>query len=212
MLLDAPVIETPASPPLQAGSDDVELQMLELRHRMKNILAIVQSLVNQTLRDGVEIGAARQLLSGRLVAIGHAVDLLLGEGWRAARLDRLIQSALASASERVRLTGPEVEIGPSAALMLGILFHELECNAIKYGALSKLDGRVSLSWWLEDGKRLALTWTEQDGPHVEAPAAAGFGSKLITRVAARFGGQADADFRPEGLRWRLTLPLEPLGS
>jgi len=214
MLLDEALMTGGGTSPgeVSGGSDDLELRMLELRHRIKNILAIVQSLVNQTLRDGTDIRTARETLGSRLVAIGHAVDLLLGEGWRAAQLDQPVGSALTSGADRVRLAGPEVEVGPSAALMLGILFHELECNALKYGALSNADGRVSISWRIEDVTRLAISWTEADGPFVTAPDSPGFGSKLITRIAARFGGKPESDFRPEGLRWKLVLQLELLAS
>jgi two-component sensor histidine kinase len=215
MLLEAPPVTHSVGelPSDTAGTnDDVELRMLELRHRMKNILAIVQSLVNQTLRDGADIAEARQLLGSRLVAIGHSVDLLLGEDWRAAQLDRLVGSAITSGTGQVRIGGPEIAIGPSTAMMLGILFHELECNALKYGALSASGGTVSVSWWIEDEARLAISWSEADGPPVHAPQAAGFGSKLVARIAARFGGEAESDFRPEGLRWKLVLPLSALGN
>lgn len=200
------------SPPGAAA--EIELRMLELRHRIKNILAVVQSLVNQTLREGVPMAEARQVLGGRLAAIGHAVDLLLSGAWDAAPLGDLIRSAMTSGSERVRLAGPQVAIGSSTAMMLSILLHELECNALKYGALSTGAGLVTVSWHVEGGstERLILDWIESGGPRIEAPAEQGFGTKLVSKIAARFDGHAVPDFSPDGLRWRFSAPMASLQS
>lgn len=193
---------------------EIGLRMLELRHRIKNILAIVQSLVHQTLREGVSITEARDVLSGRLIAIGHAVDLLLSGAWDAASFGKLIRTALTIGSERVRVSGPELEIGSSTAMMLSILFHELECNAIKYGALSVNAGRVAVSWRVDgaDAERLMVDWIESGGPPIDAPVQTGFGTTLVSRIAMRLGGEAIADFTPNGLHWRFSAPLVSLRS
>lgn len=195
-----------------SAGTEIELRMLELRHRIKNVLAVVQSLVNQTLREGVSISEAREVLGGRLAAIGHAVDLLLSGAWDAASLSKLIRSAMTTGSERVRVSGPEVEIGSSTAMMLSILFHELECNAIKYGALSKEAGSVKVTWRFEgaDAERLIVDWIETGGPPTDAPVQKGFGTTLVSKIAMRFGGGAVAEFRPEGLHWRFSAPLASL--
>jgi len=193
---------------------EIELRMLELRHRMKNILAVVQSLVNQTLREGVSIMDARQVLGGRLAAIGHAVDLLLSGAWDAASLGDLIRAETTIGGERVLVSGPEVEIGSSTAMMLSILFHELECNAIKYGALSGEAGRVAVAWQVDgaDAERLIVDWIESGGPAVDAPVQTGFGSTLVSKIAMRLGGEAVAEFSPTGLHWRFAAPLASLRS
>jgi two-component sensor histidine kinase len=197
-----------------SSDTEVELRMLELRHRIKNILAVVQSLVNQTLREGVSIPDARAILGGRLAAIGHSVDLLLSGAWDAASLAKLIRSAMTIGSERVRVAGPEIEIGSSAAMMLSILFHELECNAIKYGALSSEAGRVAVAWRTEeaDVERLILDWIETHGPPIDLPAQIGFGTTLVSKIAMRLGGEAVAEFTPNGLHWRFSAPLASLRS
>lgn len=212
--LDEPDVEV-AGTAIEVPADGaaIELRMLELRHRIKNILAIVQSLVNQTLRNDTSVEEARQLLGSRLVAIGHAVDLLLSTSWQSAPLDALIRSAMTIGSERIHVGGPRVEVGPSAAMMLSILFHELECNAIKYGALSDSNGVVHVSWAADGGdgeQKLDLVWEERDGPHVAGPVKEGFGSKLVSRIATRFGGSSEAEFTDRGLRWRFTAPLASL--
>lgn len=202
-------------PNLQAtATAEIELRMLELRHRIKNIMGVVQSLVNQTLRDGVSMEEAREVLTGRLVAISHAVDLLLSGAWQAAPLSSLIESSMTTGTARIDIDGPPIEVGPSAAMMLSILFHELECNAIKYGSLSAERGRVSVHWTIEGGEepRLALIWKENGGPKAVAPAQEGFGSKLISRIASRFDGGAVPEFAPDGMCWSLSAPLSALRS
>jgi two-component sensor histidine kinase len=183
--------------------------MLELQHRIKNLLAVVQALVSHTLRDEISIVEARQTLLMRLEAIGHGVDLLLGNSWQPAPLAQLIRSAAALSAERIRVEGPDLPIGPSATMMLSILLHELECNAIKHGALSAQGGMIDVCWE-QDGEDLSLSWTETGGPVSSPVIDEGFGSKLLSRIAARLGGQAVSEFRPEGLCWRFKAPLDAL--
>ena len=99
-------------------------------------------------------------------------------------------------------------------MMLSILFHELECNAIKYGALSGEGGRVAVSWRAEgtDAERLIVDWIESGGPSIDPPVQNGFGTTLVAKIAARFGGEAVANFTPGGLHWRFTALLESLRS
>jgi two-component sensor histidine kinase len=211
--------EPPASvpPPTAAPAEeesDADLRMLELRHRMKNILAIIQSLVNQTLRSGRTIEEARRALDRRLAAMGNAVDMLLETTWSAAQLRDLMERCLTAGDGRVTLEGPDVEIGPDAAMSLSLVLHELESNAIKYGALSKDEGRVEVRWTVEqkDGTEcLALSWRERDGPTVTPPSREGFGSRMISKVIGRqLGGSADTEFAPDGLKWRLSASMAAL--
>ncbi len=195
---------------------DADLRMLELRHRMKNVLAIIQSLVNQTLRSGRPIEEARQTLNRRLMAMGNAVDMLLETAWPPSQLHELVGRALAHTDGRVTLEGPEVAIGPDAAMSLSLVLHELESNAVKYGALSNDAGTVAVRWHIEekDGTScLDLRWQEQDGPPVAAPSRQGFGSRLISKVIGhRFGGDSETTFAPDGLRWRLSASMDKLAS
>ena len=209
-----PEIRTEREPRPETGAGEIELRMLELRHRIKNILAVVQSVANQTLRDGVEVAEARQVLAGRLGAIGHAVDLLLSGAWEAAPLGETIRSAMTSGSDNVQVDGPEVRIGSSTAMMLSILFHELECNAIKYGALSTAGGAVMVRWRIEcaEPERLVVDWIENGGPPIVSPIEQGFGSTLVAKIAARFDGGAVTEFSRDGLRWRFTASLASLRS
>lgn len=208
------VLETGLEEPERAGSDLESIRLLELRHRIKNLLAITQAVANQTLRSGRSIDEARVALDGRLGAMGQAVDMLLHTGWTAADLRELIGRALMDSDDRVSLGGPDVVLGPDAAMALTLVFHELESNAIKYGALADEAGRVEIVWSIasDDGSdRLRLEWAEHDGPPCEAPSRKGFGSKMIAKlIGGRLRGSIETDYAPDGLRWRLTAPLAAL--
>jgi two-component sensor histidine kinase len=196
---------------VEAQEVDVEsIRLLELRHRMKNLLAIVQAVANQTLRSGRSIEEARTALDGRLGAMGEAVDMLLQTGWTAAPLAELIDRALVHAGGRIRAEGPDLIFNADAVMALTLVFHELESNSVKYGALSADGGTVTIAWSLagDGGDRLELSWTEQGGPACAPPSRQGFGSRMIAKlVGGRFRGAAETDYRPEGLRWHLAAPL-----
>ena len=199
-------------------SDDA-LRMLELSHRTKNILSIVQALVHQTLRDDRPIEEARRTLSNRLVAMGNAVDTLLQTAWQPTSLEEIVRAGLihsASFDGRMRVSGPAVAVGPGAAMSLSLVLHELESNAIKYGALSNDKGAVDLRWTVVAGGNaptLMIVWQERGGPPVSPPAGRGFGTRLIgTGIGRRLGGSAECRFEPEGLHWTLSAPLGELAA
>ena len=211
------VIDPPAVPPTAAEDvDDDALRILELRHRMKNVLAVVQSVANQTLRNGRSIEEARKALDGRLIAMGRAVDMLLLTSWTAAPLREVIAGAMIHKDERVTLDGPDFSLGPDAAMALSLVFHELESNAIKYGALSVPAGRVTVAWSLngeQAAPRLRMEWREQGGPPCLPPSRHGFGSRMISKVVgARFSGRSETDYPPEGLCWRLEAPISSISG
>ena len=146
-------------------SDDA-LRNMELRHRTKNILTIVQSLVNQTLKGEVGIDEARQTLTQRLVAMGEAIDLLMRNDWEGAAIDEIVVGGLAHRlrfGERMTISGPRFPVGPGAAMSLSLALHELETNAIKYGALSNDSGTVHIRWSMDAEKpneEFCFDWLE----------------------------------------------------
>lgn len=191
-----------------AEIDVDSIQLLELRHRIKNLLGIVQAVANQTLRSGCSIDEARTALNGRFAAMGAAVDMLLQTGWTAAPLAELIGRGLIHAGGRIAAEGPDLVLNADAVMALTLVFHELESNSIKYGALSTEAGTVGIAWSVAGSGRLELQWTERGGPACAAPTRQGFGSRMIAKlVGGRFRGTAEADYRPEGLCWSLSAPL-----
>jgi PAS domain S-box-containing protein len=186
------------------------LLMAELDHRVKNVLATVQSIATRTLNAD----AAAQALLGRIAALAHAHSILSAEEWRGAELAGLLEAVLTAhrtGRSRVSLEGPSVMLPPKLAQSLALMLHELTTNAAKYGALSVETGRVRLRWEVSPRpQRLRLVWRESEGPPVGPPARRGFGSMLIEQsLAYEFLSKVDVQYRPEGLRCEIDLPLTP---
>jgi two-component sensor histidine kinase len=196
---------------------DRTLRMLvnELNHRVKNMLATVQSLARQSLGRQAEGGAARDF-EDRLTALAWTYDLLTREHWSGAALREVIERTLAPHAgrdaDRLDLDGPDLWLAPNRVLVFALAMHELATNAVKYGALSNDVGRISVRWRLRptpDPASLVLDWRERGGPAVKAPRRRGFGSRLIERALAReLGGEVKLAFEADGLRCRMTAPLE----
>lgn len=192
-----------------------ELLLHELTHRVKNILALVQAVVSQTLRTTSDPEDAYERILARLSSLASTHDLLVATRWVGASLEALLATALqpfAVGDEgRLRLAGPPVEIGPRAVLTIGMVAHELATNAAKYGSLSLPEGRLDLTWKIDrQGAEpwLTIDWREQSGPPVAAPTRKGFGSRLIERsVVGNLGGKIELDYARTGFRCRLSFPL-----
>jgi two-component sensor histidine kinase len=191
-----------------------DLLIEELNHRVKNTLAILQSIATQTFRSASR--AEREKFEGRLGALAEAHNLLSQEKWQGSELQdviaRVLNPYLLNNPARVRMFGPKVPLSPRLAVVLSMILHEIATNAAKYGALSNDTGTVSLDWEIieeSDGRKLRLIWTEAGGPHVTAPVQRGFGSRLIERSARdQLGGEATVDFLPRGVVCTLTSALE----
>lgn len=183
-----------------------ELMLAELNHRVKNTLAVVQAIAHQTfksLRSEPSVAA----FDGRLGVLAKAHNMLSRVKWESTPLEQLISEALAGASEkqgRVKVGGPAVMLPPKQALAIALALHELQTNALKYGALSVDLGTVSLTWETGTPNRLEIVWREQGGPTVAPPSRRGFGSLMIERVLVNdLEGSAHLDFRPDGLVCRI---------
>jgi two-component sensor histidine kinase/PAS domain-containing protein len=190
-----------------------EMLVGELNHRVKNLFAVVRALATQG--DGVRSAEEyRQVLLGRVDALVRTHDLLFESHWRGAELHALagtLKPFAGGRTEAIAIEGPQVELDARQTLSIGLVLHELATNAVKYGALSRPEGRVRLSWQVEDGdegRLLRLHWEERGGPPVTAPDRTGFGTRLIERAFAfELDGKADLAFDPKGLRLEATIPL-----
>jgi two-component sensor histidine kinase len=190
-----------------------DLLIEELNHRVKNTLAILQSIATQTFRSASR--TEREKFEGRLGALAEAHNLLSREKWQGSELkdvvSRVLQPYLLNNPERIRLFGPTVPLSPRVAVVLSMIVHEIATNAAKYGALSNDTGTITLDWEIiEEGARpmLRMIWTEAGGPHVTAPVQRGFGSRLIERSARdQLGGEATVDFLPRGVVATVTCAL-----
>jgi two-component sensor histidine kinase len=198
-----------------AAAEPERLVAHELKHRAKNFLSIIQSLSNQTLRGDVELSVAREALDRRLTAMGRAIDVLLKTDWATTELSAVVDGALAHRegfAARFRASGPPITIGANAAITFSMALHELEANAIKYGALAQEGGRVDLNWSEKDG-RVRLEWCESGCKGVREPTRCGFGTRLICDIPAkRFGATARLDWADTGVTWTFDAPLARLQS
>lgn len=186
----------------------------ELEHRMKNVLSIVTSLVSISAASAVSVDDFRASLTGRLQALAATQSALrFGEQYGTS-LGELLLAELAQYRRpdgaNVVIEGPPVPVGAKAAQLLALAIHELATNAAKYGALSDVGGRVTVTSTFEgegDDGLLVIQWREAGGPPVTAPKRQGFGTRLIKRVVAK-ALRADVilDYRPEGLVCRMTVP------
>ncbi|GAA0662538.1 PAS domain S-box-containing protein [Sphingomonas insulae] len=183
----------------------------ELTHRVKNTLATVNAVVSQTLRDAASLEDAATAVSGRIASLGAAHELLIQDEVEGATIGDIVDRALLPFKDRdgARFTahGPSVRLLPEVTLALAMALHELATNAIKYGALSVPDGRVSIEWSIkrEDGeRRLFFCWAEHDGPPVSPPARTGFGTRMIERVLRRHvRGGAAIHYPESGVRFEI---------
>ncbi len=194
------------------GERQQKLLLDELNHRVKNTLATVQSIADQTLRTNAEPSAFKNAFQARLMALSSTHNLLTATNWRSAALSDVVLLELRPhGAERYRLDGAEVALSAAQALALGLLFHELATNAAKHGALASGDGRVTVAWRIDEAgaePMLTIDWAEHDGPPVVTPSRRGFGSRLVERsLQGQLRGEAKLDFAPDGLRCHIRLPL-----
>jgi two-component sensor histidine kinase len=193
--------------------DHQTLLLKELSHRVKNSLAVVQAIANQTLKNVASPQAFVSTFSGRLMALGRAHDLLSKNDWRGASLQELLLAGLAPFTQRdsgrIELVGEDILLHSDAAPALAMVIHELATNAAKYGALSTSTGSVSAIWnkTIVPGT-LTIQWTERNGPPVKTPSRRGFGLIFIERVVGhQLDGRATLEFAADGLRCEIEIPL-----
>jgi PAS domain S-box-containing protein len=188
--------------------------MHELNHRVKNSLAVVQSMASQTVRASTSLAEFEEALIGRIRALADTHTLLAESNWRSADMREVVREAVRpyrhAGGENVEIAGPELALTPSASLALSMVLHELTTNAVRYGALSVPGGRVTIRWEIaaeEGGSELLLRWVEFGGPKVVKPARAGFGSQLIEfTIRHEFGGMAVIDFPEAGVICEISIP------
>jgi two-component system CheB/CheR fusion protein len=195
----------------KAGEEARKLLGQELQHRLKNTIAMVQSIANQTLRHAGSVDEARTVLSNRIAMLGKAHDILLNENGTGADLVGIVGAMIelhADRRERFVVRGPNVNFGPKAAMAMALALHELATNAHKYGALSNDCGEVHVHWELVGADRLKFIWAEQRGPQVTEPIAKGFGSRLTqSMLISSIGGNPQARYDPEGFTFKVDADL-----
>ena len=181
----------------------------ELNHRVKNILALIKSLVSQDSGSGRDVGEYAAALKGRIVALSNAHDQVVrsdGGGF----LGGLIKAELGpyfGQSREIRTFGPDIVLDARAYSVLALVLHEMATNAAKYGSLSVSSGRLEVIWKLNPEHDCEITWRELDGPQMRVPTRTGFGTSLIRRsIPFDLGGESEVEYLPDGLAARFVLP------
>ena len=189
----------------------------ELNHRVKNTLAIVQSIAQQTFKGDAASPETREAFEGRLAALASAHNLLNQKKWESVSMTAIVEDAVKpfrSVAGGFSIDGPDFHMAPQTAVTFALAINELATNAAKHGALTLPQGCVAISWTIQvsgDDQCLQLLWIESDGPRVKPPSLRGFGTRMLQRALANeLGGEVNLDFRPEGLVCKVEAPLSGL--
>ncbi len=184
----------------------------ELHHRIKNMLATVSAITQQSLRTAPSVAHAGTAIDGRFAALARAHDLLTQVSWENATIASTIQSAIEpfdQGSGRFIVSGDDVRITSSAVIAFAMTLNELCTNTTKFGALSLPDGQVRIGWALK-AERLCFEWAETGGPPVDEPKHRSFGTRLMSSLGQQLKGQVTLDYRRSGFVYTLDVPIEAL--
>jgi PAS domain S-box-containing protein len=182
--------------------EERETLVAELDHRVKNVLAAVQSLAAQSARKASSLESFLKTFAGRLKSMASAHQLLTATRWRGAGMHNIAAAELGGlAPGQTRWSGPDVLLTPRGANAMSLALHELATNAVKFGSLSTEVGRVEVTWRRTEDCGLELQWLESHGPAVPTPTRRGFGTTLLEKVTGReLGGSVRVEYRAEGVR------------
>lgn len=200
----------------RAAQESQATLIAELNHRVKNILALIRSLVRQSRQNALTMEGFAGDLEHRIRALALAHDQLTQTGWHRAPLRRLLEAearAWTHSPERVSLVGPGVTLDSRAYQALALVFHEMMTNAAKYGALSRSAGRLSVIWSREGGGDLRIEWRELGGPLVQPPERRGFGSVIVEQtIPFELRGEARVEYLTQGVHGSFLIPALHIGE
>ncbi|RVU15142.1 PAS domain S-box protein [Methylobacterium oryzihabitans] len=189
--------------------------LAELQHRVRNTLSAVRAIARRSAETSTGKDDYAMHLDGRLAAISRVQSAVIRNPAGGLDLAMLVADELlvcgVREGEAARIAGPPVLLHARAAEILGLALHELATNAVKFGALSALAGRVAATWVIEPAEPAVLTfdWVERGGPPVPGPPARrGFGLEVLEeRLAHDLDARTILDFARKGLSCRIVLPL-----
>jgi two-component sensor histidine kinase/PAS domain-containing protein len=199
----------------KAAEEHAQFLMLELSHRSKNLLTVIQSISRRTARTTSTMEEFESRFGRRLQGLAASHDVLVRNSWQGAPFADLMRQQLMPFMDiqgsRVELTGPDIVVTAEATQAIGLAIHELATNAIKYGALSVPAGKVKISWAFDSeslaSRKLLLKWVEQGGPHVVSPSRKGFGHLVIGEMIERsLNAKVVLEFGTHGLEWSISIP------
>jgi two-component sensor histidine kinase len=191
---------------------------------VRNIMAVIRSIASRTAHNARSVDEYARVLEGRLLAIARVQALLTRQANVGVDIHEVVRDELlaqASHSGQFVMEGPDVTLSPKTTEVLTLAIHELTTNAVKYGALSVVTGKIQARWSVEErgGEPwLVFDWVETGGPELpEAPGGSarrrGFGTELIEkRIPYELGGSAAVTIAAVGAHCHITFPLKHLAS
>jgi two-component sensor histidine kinase len=184
----------------------------ELNHRVKNILAVIQSIVTRTLRHGSDIDVARELLIGRIHAMANVVSLLSESQWQGVKLKGLFEARAIPHADRIAVNGPDIAVSARAAQSLSLLFFELASHSDEGLSLVGKHPNIVAKWEVtgEDPDRtFTFRWEEFNTSEATRRPDSDFGLILLDRVAPEaLGGTAKRYFTEVSYVYELTAPMD----
>ena len=195
---------------LRDAEQRIEVLMMEVNHRSKNLLSVVQSMARRTASTAEDFIPR---LEQRIAALAANQDVLVQRNWSPVPLRELVDAQLLfleQAQSQTQILGPDVVIQSNTAEALSMALHELATNADKYGAYSVPGGLVKITWDVGGtgaDAEFVLRWTESGGPLVPQNGQPGFGTRIIRDVpSGRLRGEVETEYAPQGFRFTLRCP------
>lgn len=205
---------TNASYDRRQAEDQLRMLLTELRHRTKNLLAVALGIVQVSGQRSRSVEEVKGAIGERLKGLAQSVELLIEDNWSGIPLSRLVRrhiAAFVNSGSQFDIDGKEIFVKPEAVQNLGMVFHELATNAVKYGALSVHGGHVHVHWTQTtsepDGEMIEITWTETGSPPPSGPRRPGTGSRLVEHISSGFGGTSSLEYGKEGIQWTMRIPV-----
>jgi CHASE1-domain containing sensor protein len=193
-----------------------DLMLQEMKHRIKNSIARILAIARQTAGASESLEEFNTSFGSRLQAMANAQDLLTRSRWEKADLRALLlqelEQVFGDGAEGIRLVGPSVRLTEASTHALGLVFHELATNAMKYADVFSEGSRFEVTWKVapqaKGKRRLELDWIEETEKEVNAPESFGFGSRLMKAlIAGEMNGKIDRRFTSRGVAIRISVPL-----
>ncbi|MET3843178.1 HWE histidine kinase domain-containing protein [Bradyrhizobium sp. OAE829] len=183
----------------------------ELNHRVKNILAVIQSIVTRTLRHGSDIDVSRELLIGRIHAMSNVVTLLSESQWQGVKLKGLFEARAIPHADRIAVNGPDIAVSARAAQSLSLLFFELASHSDEGLSLVGKHPHIVANWEIsgeEPDTVFHFRWEEFNTSAATRREDSDFGLILLDRVAPEaLGGTAKRYFTDVSYVYELTAPM-----
>jgi len=185
----------------------------ELQHRTRNLFAVFMAIATRTVDESKTAAEIKYVLNGRVGALARAYEIVADAAWEGVSLAAVLDREFAGFAKHMSIAGCDIVVSPSATQQFALIFHELATNALKYGALSTPDGRVSIVGKIDrlvGAGTFSFVWREAGGPVVTAPTRRGFGSVILLDSAKQFGQSVTLEYLRDGVRYELQILLSAI--